>query len=283
MKKYADLGSLLTDYRSTFGMTQLDLASKLEVDTRTVARWERNVTLIQPDKEKQIVEVLSIPHQVLHNLNTERPIAVFYDIKRRMYSHSILGSLIRDANWFKSEIEVEDERIYHIDEDSDLNFVQRIKSLYTEDSILSDRVLKEAARRLPELNYMLNDQSGFHAGYMAVIPLRLESYKRLRNREMEESEITEADMALTKGPEMVHYYYSLYADSLVNGLYIMARFFDYFREHRFDKYKVAGLVYREHTVDLWRQTGLKPIWKREEPYLEVMVEGDFDMFLFGSV
>jgi hypothetical protein len=200
-----------------------------------------------------------------------------------MYSHSILGSLIRDANWFKNEIEVEEERMHHIDEDSDLYFVQRIKSLHTKDTILSDRVLKEAARRLPELNYMLNDQSGFQAGHMAVIPLRTESYERIRNREMEEFDITEADMALTKGGNMVHYYYSLYADSLVNAFYLMARFFDYFREHRFDNYKVAGLVYREHTVDLWRQTGLRPIWKREEPHLEVMVEGDFDMYLFGSV
>ena len=283
MKKYSDLGTLLQEYRKVNQITQNDLAASLDVDARTVARWERNVTLVHPDKEKVLVEQLSIPHQVIHNLNSERPIAVFYDIERRMYSHSIMGSLIKDANWFKNEIEIEPDRLSTFSSREDADFVHLVKALHTHQSGLDYRVLLEAANRLPELNQMLDDQSGFYAGQIAVLPLRRSSYEDIRDKRRTEEEIGVGDLSMKPGPGTVFYFYSIYADSLVSAFYLMAPFFDYFRNNKLSDYTVAGMVYREHTASLWRQTGLKVAWSEEDPLLQILVEGNLDMYLFGTM
>jgi len=51
MKKYSNLGELLIDFRELNSLTQTDFAAKLGVDTRTIVRWEKNTTLIKPQKE----------------------------------------------------------------------------------------------------------------------------------------------------------------------------------------------------------------------------------------
>ncbi|PQB04183.1 helix-turn-helix domain-containing protein [Aureitalea marina] len=283
MKKYPDLGTLLLDYRKAHDMTQIDLAAMLDVDSRTVARWERNVTLVHPEKEKFLVQQLSIPHQVIHNLNSERPIAVFYDIERRMYSHSIMGSLIKDANWFKNEIEVEEDRLTTFSSREDADFVHRVKALHTHLPGLDIRILQEAANRLPELNLMLDDQSGFYAGQIAVLPLRMSSYLELRDRKRTEEELRVGDLSMNPSEGTVFYFYSLYADSMVSAFYLMSRFFGYFRKMKFNDYTISGIVYREHTAHLWRQTGMKILWQDENPHLEILVEGNLDMYLFGSM
>lgn len=282
MKKYADLGTLLQDYRKANEMTQIDLASELEVDTRTIARWERNVTLIHPEKEEVLVERLSIPHQVIHNLNSDRPIAVFYDFDRRMYSHSIIGSLIQDAAWFKNEIEVERDRLSVLATREDTAFVHRIKALHSDQRPLDSRVLQEAATRLPELNLMLDDQSGFYAGQISVLPLRQSSYEMLRDQVKIEEDLSVSDLSLRPGEGTVFYFYSVYADSMVSAFYLLADFFEYFRERKYADYLVAGITYREHTAKLWGQTGINKVWEKTEPHLEILVEGKLDDYLFDS-
>ncbi len=51
MKKYLTIGALLIDYRKENQLSQLDLSSEINVDVRTVQRWEKDITLIKPDKE----------------------------------------------------------------------------------------------------------------------------------------------------------------------------------------------------------------------------------------
>ena len=43
MTKYNDIGELLIDFRRINGMSQSDMAAELEVDIRTVQRWEKEL------------------------------------------------------------------------------------------------------------------------------------------------------------------------------------------------------------------------------------------------
>ncbi len=64
MKKYSSIGDLLIDYRVLNKISQSDLAAQFEVDIRTIIRWEKNETLLKPDKEEEMVDITFIPYQV---------------------------------------------------------------------------------------------------------------------------------------------------------------------------------------------------------------------------
>ena len=94
MKKYSSIAELLVDYRAYHQLSQIDFAALLDIDARTVLRWEKNESLINQEKEKSIVEILGIPHQVIRNLNTENPIPIYFDLFRRVYSHTRLSQKV---------------------------------------------------------------------------------------------------------------------------------------------------------------------------------------------
>ena len=69
MKKYYNLGELLIDYRHFNGVSQSEVASQLDVDIRTVIRWEKGESLLNPEKEKALADITFIPYQVIRNSN----------------------------------------------------------------------------------------------------------------------------------------------------------------------------------------------------------------------
>lgn len=283
MKKYTSLGELLVDYRNYHDLTQMDLAERLEVDSRTVGRWEKNTTLVHPEKEKYFVNNLSLPHQVVHNLNSERPLAIYYDMERRMYSHSALGSAITSMSFFKEEYPIEEERFRSMQGKEDADFISLIKNSDTKGPGISTDMIFRIHERLPQINFMVIDQSGFYAGYSCVIPLKRTVYESLRSRKIMEDEIDLNDVALSNNEDRVFYLYSLYADSVPNAYYVLHRLFNYFKENRFSNYLVCGMVYRDLGVNLFRESGLKALWTETKPYHHTLMEGDFDMYLFGQM
>ena len=86
MKKYNSLGQLFIDYRAFNNMSQADFANLVEVDVRTVQRWEKDVTLIKSEKEEDIVMETLLPYQMIRNLNATISIPTYYDFKLRKYS-----------------------------------------------------------------------------------------------------------------------------------------------------------------------------------------------------
>ena len=83
MKKYNTIGELLIDYRSINRLSQAEFSAKLNVDIRTIQRWENNATLIKPEKEEDIVMETLLPYQLVRNLNASVPIPTFYDFRIR--------------------------------------------------------------------------------------------------------------------------------------------------------------------------------------------------------
>ena len=285
MKRYQTFGTLLADYRKYYHLSLIELAAKLDVDVRTVTRWEKDESFIKADKEKDVVEILNIPHQVVRNLNTDYPIAVYYSIKLRTYSLSALLANPIGAAWYKSDLPRNDDHIQLINNDSDVKFITNIREININPKSLRPELIKEAAKLLPELNLMLTDQSGYYAAHISVIPLKYKSYKKIKKREMDEGSLRCSDLSsnLSEHP-LVFYFYSLYADSLENSYDLISRLLSYFKDNRFDDYLFAGITHRKNKIHLLKEAGLKIIWedksKGEDELDSTFMEGDFDMFLF---
>lgn len=84
----------------------------------------------------------------------------------------------------------------------------------------------------------------------------------------------------------VFYYYSLYADNRENSYYLMKYLLDFFRNNELKDYIFAGISYRKDKIEIFKQMGMKIIWKdKEEQYRLNMVtpptllEGNLDKFL----
>jgi transcriptional regulator with XRE-family HTH domain len=288
MKKYHSLSELIIEYREFKNITQQDLSVLLNVDTRTISRWEKGDSRIHPDKVDDVVEALFLPHQVLQNLNSEQPIAIFYDLESRTYSFSLIGTNIADAELFRAEMPVEEERIHVLSADEDVEFINGIQALRTDNNPLDAKLIKSAAEFLPELNLVLFDQAGFYAGHVSFLPLKNESYEKIKVKHMRESELTLDDLEMQESEEVkVFYFYSLYADSISHAYYLMNRVLEHFKKNHFKNYIVAGTAYHEIGVNVHREMGLKAIWEEKQDIpanpIRVLMEGNYDMYLFGKM
>jgi len=271
-------------------LSQFDMAILLEVDKRTIIRWENGESWLKQEKEKFFVEKTKIPIQVVRNLNSHIPISIYYDFSKRIYSLSGLSTKVINAPWYKSGIEADTNRIHFISNDSEIEFVTDIQVMSKNSRPLKPELIKAAAKTLPELNLVLHDQAGLFAGHLTVLPLKHASYLKLKNKEMAEGDLQVDDLNsdLTITP-LVFYYYSIYADSIDNTFYIQNRLLAYFREKKYKDYLLAGITYnnREIKIELLREMGLKVLWERPvyEGANERMsfLEGNLDMFLFGKM
>lgn len=286
MKKYTSLGELLLDYRNHHNLTQLDMAERLHVDVRTISRWEKGDSLIKTEKEDEFVNALFIPHQVIHNLNSEHPITIFYDIENRTYSISMIGTEVVNTELFKSAFPIDEEHIHHLDPEQDKDFIHNVQALRTDEKVLETNILKESSKLLEELNLIIFDQAGYYAGHLAFIPLKRETYERIRNREMEEYEITldDIDREESEHPR-VFYFYSLYADSIAHSYYLASRVLRYFKMQKFKDYIVAGHAHSEAGLNMHKEMGLKVVYEKEDNvgYNAFLMEGTYDMYLFGKM
>ncbi len=288
MKKYSTLAELLIDYRSHNNLSQLDLAAMLDVDNRTVLRWEKNESLIKSEKEKDFVDILGIPHQVIRNLNTDKPISIYFDLKKRTYSFSGISRNVPEASWFNTDMEINTDRIELISNDSDIKFITSIQETNKNTKHIGADLIKTAARILPELNLILRDHAGFYAGHISVIPLKYNTYLKLRKQELKESDLMISDLAtsFTEKP-LVFYYYSLYADTMDNAYYLMNSLLSHFKHNKYKEYIFAGISYRAPKIEMLRQMGLKIIWEEaieeEGDNISTFMEGNLDMFLFGKM
>ena len=287
MKKYISLGELLIDFRIHRNMSQLDFAALLDVDARTIIRWEKNESLIKVEKEKILIENLGIPHQVIRNLNTDKPIAIYFDFNRWAYSLSALSKIITSSSEFISDYELDTDRIQTILKDKDIEFINYIQKNQKNCESLRAEVIKMAAKILPELNLVLYGQSGFHEGHVSILPLKHEIFVKLRDKTMRENEISLNDLNINPSDKtLIFFYYSMYANSVDNIHYIMNRILSHFKNKKYKDYIFAGISYRQQKVDRVQELGLKVIWK-ELPdegceSTAVFVAGNFDEFLFGK-
>lgn len=283
MKKYLSLAQLLIDYREYHRLSQVDLASKLDVDARTVIRWEKNESLVKHEKEIYFVKLLGIPHQVIRNLNTEHPIPIYFDFFRRIYSFSRLSQKVLSDSVFILDPEIDTGRIHLISSEKDVEFISYIQKLNKNYSPLKPELLLEAARILPELNLVIYSHSGFCAGHISILPLKYATYLKIRNQEMQEKNLDFSDLTfdLNNVPQ-VFYYYSLYADSVDNSYYMINRVMTHFKNSDYKEYVFAGISRRQEKIVFFKEMGLNVVWRKQTAGGDVkltLLEGNFDHYL----
>ena len=288
MKKYTSIGRLLKDYRNHKKVSQSDLAAKFDVDVRTIIRWEKNDTLLKPEKEEEMIAITFIPYQVIRNLNTPFPIPTSYDFNLRKYSLSAISRELPDADWIKSRIDKTTNRIKTIKENGDVENIIRFSKLQRNPlKTFNKNLILEATKLLPELNTIIIDESGNYSGHCVYFPISLITFNKIKSRAINESELSVEDLVDYKNQKVpVFYCYSITADYNENFFYIIGSALKFFRDTPLNDYVHASLTTRNDSYNINEQLGVDLIWEDFEMQLELnlrdaprLYEGNFKKFL----
>lgn len=263
MKQYFSIGMLLTDYRQENDLSQLDLSSLINVDTRTIQRWEKDITLIKPDKEKEIVEETLLPYQLIRNLNASIPIPTYYDFRIRKYSLTKLNNDLPDAEWLKDRVKEFSERIRTIEISSDKELLTKDLLLQKNNQdLISRAVISKAIELLPELNLIIMDDFKNYSGHCIVLPLSIEAYNKLKNREIKDTEITSLDLVNYKTQEKpIFFNYDITADCNDNVFYLAHQYLSFFKNIEVKNYEFCSYTMRYDSYKLNQQLGLELLWE----------------------
>lgn len=262
MKKYTTLAELLIDYREINKISQADFAAKVNVDTRTVQRWEKNITLVKHEKEDEILNETLLPYQLIRNLNASKPIPTFYDFSIRKYSLSKLTNTLPDAFSFKSKIESATKRIRKIDYEKDIDYIVKHMQFHKTITKKIANVIKESIKILPEMNLIILDDSGYYSGHSLVFPIKNETYEKLKSRMMTEDELDIKDLTncrIQKNP--VLYGFDITADCNDNIFYMISQILRFMRDLPNQNYLFCSIPLRYDNFCLNEQAGLKIIWE----------------------
>jgi len=292
MKRYNTLGELLIDYRNLNNISQSDFAARMGVDIRTVQRWEKNITLLKSDKEAELVEESFLPHQLIRNLNATNPIPTYYDFRIRKYSLSELTNDLPDINWIKLKMDLTSEQLKTLNIDDNLPHILRyIDYQYEKHNIIKQQVLRQAILLFPNLNLHLTDSLGFYAGHCIILSINEETYLKLKNKEISNSQIKINDLVDYRTiNKPIFYGYNITADSNTNAFYILGAILKFFRDASFDDYLFCTFTNRHDSAFLNERVGLKLVWEEKgknstifKDNMNLLYEGNFDKFLLKSI
>lgn len=291
MKKYNSIGELLIDYRNFYNQSQADLAALLNVDLRTIQRWEKDITLIKSEKEEDIVLATLMPYQLIHNLNATVPIPTYYNFKTRKYSLSQQSNDLPKVNWFLDQINISSENLRTIDLELDFKHVEQfIDTQKRDNNYVNEGLIQEAVRLLPELNFVFIGKSGYYAGHCIVLPISYDTYIKLKNKELSNKDLRAQHLVNNKTLEQpIFYRFDITGDCNDTIFYIISEFFRFFKELENKQYLMCGYTERDDNYDINLQIGLKVIWEdkvlQEQLGLDYpprFFEGDFVKFLKKS-
>lgn len=283
MKKYNTLGELLIDYREDNDIAQADFAANINVDIRTVQRWEKDITLIKPEKEEEIVMETLLPYQLIRNLNAIVAIPTYFDFKLRKYSLTELTNKLPRASWFKDQLNISTKRIRTIDFDFDLDYIFRFLKLKKNRIHLIDKeVIKEAIRLLPEANVIITDDSGYYSGHNIMFPLTKKAFKKLENREISKEQLSLKDLSnyKTQDPPII-FNFDLTADCNDNLYYLVSCILNFMQNSVKENYIYCAAPNRHDSYEVNEETGLEIVWREEDekdPHLRFH-KGNFTEFL----
>ena len=287
MKIYEQLGELLADYRVYHNLSQMDFAARMDVDVRTIIRWEMNQSLIKSEKERDLVEKTFIPYQVIRNLNAAVSIPTFYSFTLRKYALAERSNPLPSANWMKEQMHHTSDRLRSIETSSDIDQILKyIKHHDMPSKRVNPELIKEAARLLPELNLIIFDKAGYYAGHSVILPLKPSAYQKLKEQRIMENQLAVDDLTHFKN-EPTPFFHSLEvtADCNENIFYIMGAILKFFSRFAPENYRITTITRRHDSYALNEQLGLKLIWgdpsepESNETFLSPrFYEGNFNTF-----
>lgn len=287
MKKYYTLGELLTDYRIHRNISQLDFAARLGVDPRSVQRWEKDHTLIKPEKEEDLVIETLFPYQLVRNLNAPVTIPTYYDFIIRKYALNDIDCETPDAEFFKDQLYRDTDRIRPIIFDQDFTYLKRYLEIYKPLSGNLIKVIQESIDALPEINNIIIDESGYYAGHSLAFSISEEAYEKIKTRKMTEFDLTTEDLVdYKKQKRPIFYTLDISADCNVNWYLIVNRLIRFLENLPDHSYLLCSCPFRLDSIALIKQAGLEIIWEGEtmvnnlgEQYRTRFQEGNFHEFM----
>ena len=287
MQRYFTFGKLLTDYRILHDLSQLEFANKINVDIRTIQRWEKNQTLVKSEKEEDIIEKTLFPCQLVRNLNSSVPIPTFYNMRVGKYSLTEINTEMPDASWFKSQIDIKTDRIRPFNFDKDFEYIAKYMDSYKNMPRNMVLLISEAAKRIPELNVIITDDLGFYSGHSIIFPITFEAYQNLKTKKIREDQLTIKDLGNYKSQEPVIFFgFDITADCNDNSFYLFNHLFRFVRDLPNQNYIYCSIASRYDSLELSEDFGLNIIWKEDEEYNKLHMpfsrrfqEGNFIDFL----
>ena len=263
MKKYNSLGELLIDYRKENDLSQTDFAAQLNVDVRTVQRWEKDETLVKPEKEKTLAKDTLLPYQLIRNLNAMSPIPTYYDFRIRKYSLTRLNKDLPDAEWLKERIHELSKQIRLIEPEKDIEILRRdLKTQKFGESPLKLNLLKRAQELLPELNLIIMDRFDNYSGHSIFFPISALCHRKLIRREIRPDQIQAEDLVNYKNRERpVFLNYDITADCNDNIYFLAHQILKFFVELPTDDYIFCSYTSRYDSYAINEQMHLELIWE----------------------
>ncbi len=289
MKKYYSFGELLVDYRIYSGLSQAEFASKIDVDIRTVQRWESDQTLVKSEKEEAIIDVTLFPYQLIRNLNASIPIPTYYDFRINKYALTELNEELPKAAWFKQQLENSTDRIRSFDYESDYDYIAKYMEFHKELPKNIKEVIRESAKIIPDMNLIITDDSGYYSGHSLIFPINRKTFNNLKSKKILEHEITVDDLVNYKTQDLIILYgFDLTADSNDNMFYIVNHLLRFLRDLPNQNYLYCSTALRYDSYKLVDNLGLKIVWEEEKEKNNLGLEssrrfqeGDFREFLKG--
>jgi len=287
MKLYNSFGELLKDYREHHNISRIDFASSLDVDIRTVARWENNDTLLKANIEEDLVDATFIPYQVIRNLNAPVSIPTYYDFSIRKYSLTKVSNKLPEASWFKAHMDIETIRIRTIDFDRDIDYIVKHMQFHKPVSKNIANVIRESIKLLPELNLIIEDDSGYYSGHNLVFPINQHTYEGLKEKKIFDKELNLDCLVNHKTQSNpIFFGYDFTADCNDDIFYLISQILRFFRDIPNQNYLFCSIPLRYDNFETNKQAGLKIIWEGKKGKnkfgLEIaprFQEGNFKDFL----
>lgn len=281
MKRYESIGELLIDYRTIYNLSQAEFADKLNVDTRTIQRWEKGQTLVKSEKEEEIVVNTLLPYQLVRNLNAVVVIPTFYDFRIRKYSLTEITNEVPNAVWFKQELVSENKNIRSIDFNFDSKYLLKYLEFQKNVPVNLIKAIEKGINLLPELNFIMTDDAGYYSGHSIILPLKETSFLKMKNKELREEDLSESDVVSYKDKKTpIFYNYDISADCNSNYFYMVREILSFFKNLKVE-YIYGGYAFRYDTFKVNEQMGLKVVWE-DEPMIDKTGLEVFPRFYEGS-
>jgi transcriptional regulator with XRE-family HTH domain len=264
MKLYNSIGQLLKDYRAHYKISKIELASKLDMDIRTLSRWESDDTLLKPNMEEELVEITFIPYQVIRNLNAPISIPTYYDFSIRKYATTELSINLPNVNWFKNITDLTTDRLQPIKTSFDIENIIRATLVQVHISKpINEELILMATELLPEINFIIYDTSGFYSAHSIFLPLKPHVYQKIRDRSISEYDITCDDLVESiDDKQTVYYAFDINFDCNETFLYVASALKRYFTGLG-RNYTYASYTARHDTIEINNQLGAHIVWEDE--------------------
>jgi transcriptional regulator with XRE-family HTH domain len=211
---YKTLGALLRDYRRTHRIKQARLAKEIEIDQKTLSRWEGGSS---PGHENllRLAQHTIFPIELLLRLAYEIP--TLYNVKSHRMAYSGFDTDFVNRKLLQKElfvggpdttIEVTQAR------DSLAHVLRRKRQIYTEARWVADKVVGRASELAPPLNLVAHGYGQTYVGHLLVLPVNKSAYQALRSQGRRERQIELADLVDLHAPDLgALHIYSLHAST----------------------------------------------------------------------